>query len=103
MSAGMLHEKHRRGGKRGSLLIIALLLSALALIAAACGGGDDSSPLGGAAEGTVPAGASLLPGDLGFYAVVNTDFDSEQWLARKLSSSDSRAARVCCRTPSAPS
>ncbi len=77
----MLHEKDRRGGKRGSLLIIALLLIALALIAAACGGGDDSSPLGGAAEGTVPAGASLLPGDLVFYAVVNTDFDSEQWLA----------------------
>ena len=79
MSAGMLHEKDRKSGRLRPLLVVALLLTTLALIAAACGGGDDSGSPEGEADGAVPAGASLIPGDVFFYGVANTDFDSDQW------------------------
>lgn len=51
-------------------LIAALAVAALLPFAAGCGGSD--SP-GGA--------AGVVPGDLAFYAVVDTDFDGDQWEA----------------------
>ncbi|HSK16458.1 MAG TPA: DUF3352 domain-containing protein [Gaiellaceae bacterium] len=51
-------------------LLAALAVAALLVFAAGCGAGEET---GGAAD--------LVPGDVSFYLVVDTDFDGDQWSA----------------------
>jgi hypothetical protein len=60
-------------------LLAALLAVAVTLLAAACGGGEDESAGVAAAEGTLPAGAELVPASAAVFLSFDTDFSSEQW------------------------
>lgn len=63
-------------------MLIAVLAAAVVILVAACGGGDgDSASAGASSDGSVPAGASLVPASAVLVFTVNTDFDSEQWQA----------------------